>query len=34
MKSTEALFIFAFIFVGIPLIGLATVFVDVLRAAL
>lgn len=34
MKVSEALFPFALVFVGIPLIGLATVFIEMFRSIL
>ena len=34
MKVKDTLFIFGLVFIGIPLIGLATVFIEMLRGAL
>ena len=34
MKVGDSLFIFGFVFIGIPIIGLATVFVEIFRGAL
>ena len=34
MKVGDSLFIFGFVFIGIPVIGLATVFVEIFRGVL
>ena len=34
MKVIDSLFIFGLVFIGIPIIGLATVFVEIFRGAL
>jgi hypothetical protein len=34
MRAVDSLFIFGFVFVGIPVIGLATVFVEIFRGVL
>ena len=34
MKVKDTVFIFGLVFIGIPLIGLATVFIEMLRGAL
>ncbi len=34
MKVIDSLFIFGFVFIGIPIIGLATVFVEIFRGVL
>ena len=34
MKAGDTLFIFGFVFVGIPVIGLVTVFVEIFRGVL
>ena len=34
MKVGDALFIFGFVFIGIPVIGLVTVFVEIFRGVL
>jgi len=34
MKINDSLFIFGLVFIGIPTIGLATVFVEIFRGAL
>ena len=34
MKVADTLFVFSLVFIGIPLIGLMTVFIELLRAML
>jgi hypothetical protein len=34
MKVSDSIYIFGFVFIGIPIIGLATVFIEIFRGAL